>query len=275
MDYIEVNFTDFGDFDPEIAMAQLSEMGFESFTESESCIQGYIREDNYNDILINGYLQKLKEKHGIVYNLQKIVAQNWNAIWESAYEAVTISGKCQVRAPFHSPLNGIQYDIVIEPKMSFGTAHHETTALMLELILIEDLIGKRVLDMGCGTGVLAILAHKMQAEKVVAIDNDEWAYANAIENMKKNGATSVTVIQGELSAIPLPEYDMIIANINRNVLLYDIPGYTRFLKQNGILLMSGFYEHDLDQIRLVSEQAGLHLVSHKVNNHWIGAKFAK
>jgi ribosomal protein L11 methyltransferase len=275
MDYFEVNISRFRDFDPEIAMAQLAEMGFESFTESESAIQGYIREDVFNETLIRQYLHQLHEEHGIIYDIKKIISQNWNAIWESAYEPVTIAGKCQVRAPFHSPMDGIEYDLVIEPKMSFGTGHHETTALMLDLILSEDLTGKRVLDMGCGTGVLAILAYKMNAKQVVAIDNDGWAYANAMENMKKNSAGSVLVIQGEVSSIPLPDYDLITANINRNVLLHDIPAYARFLKQDGILLISGFYEQDLDQILLVSEQAGLHYVNHKTNGNWVGAKFAK
>ena len=159
--------------------------------------------------------------------------------------------------------------------MSFGTAHHETTSLMLEMLLEQDLAGKRVLDMGCGTGVLAILAHKMKAKQVVAIDNDDWAFANASDNMEKNSATAVTVIQGDLSSIPLPAYDFIIANINRNVLLNDIPGYAGCLNPDGVLMMSGFYEQDLEQIRLVSEQSGMRYVSHKVNNHWVGAKFVK
>ncbi len=275
MDYIEISMTNFRDFDPEIVMAQLSGMDFESFTESETGIQCYIREDLYNESLITGYLNQLHDDHGVVSESRKIIAQNWNSIWESAYEPVTIAGKCQVRAPFHQQTGGIQYDIVIEPKMSFGTAHHETTSLMLEMLLEEDLSGKRVLDMGCGTGVLAILAHKMKAKQVVAIDNDDWAFANASDNMEKNSATSVTVIQGELSSIPLPAYDVIIANINRNVLLNDIPGYAGCLNPDGVLMMSGFYEQDLEQIRLVSEQAGLRYISHKVNNHWVGAKFVK
>jgi ribosomal protein L11 methyltransferase len=275
MDYFEVNLANFGDFDPEIAMAQLAGMGFESFMESESGFQGFIREDVFDEPLINGYLKQLHDNHGIISGLQKIVAQNWNAIWESAYEPVTIAGKCQVRAPFHPPVPGIQYDIVIEPKMSFGTAHHETTSLMLELLMMEDLSGKRILDMGCGTGVLAILAYKMHAKQVVAIDNDDWAFANARDNMEKNDSASVLVLQGDVTAIPLPEFDLVIANINRNVLLSDIPAYTRILNPGGILLLSGFYARDLEQIRSVAEQAGLRYFSHKSNNDWIGAKFVK
>ena len=275
MDYIEVSITNFTGFDPEIVIAQLADLGFESFTESESGIGGFIREDMYQEATVNTYLQKLHAEHGLKCVIQKIPAQNWNAIWESAYEPVVISGKCRVRAPFHDPLPGMQYDIEIEPRMSFGTAHHETTSLMLELLMLEEVEGKRVLDMGCGTGVLAILAHKMYADEVVAIDNDDWAYSNSLDNIEKNDAGEVKVIQGEAAAIPGPEYDLIIANINRNVLLNDIPAYADFLKNDGILLMSGFYEEDLGQIKIASEKAGLRYVSHKSDNRWVGAKFMK
>ena len=275
MDYIEVNITNLKGFDPEIAMAQMAELGFESFSESECAIQGFIREDYYHEKTITEYLQQKQEEHDIRYTIQKIPDQNWNAIWESAYEPVTIAGKCQVRAPFHKPLTGIQFDIVIEPKMSFGTAHHETTSLMMELLMMEDVKGKRVLDMGCGTGILAILALKMQAGQVVAVDNDDWAFANASENMKKNDAVAVKVIPGGISTVPLPQYDLILANINRNVLLTDIPAYAGFLKHRGILMLSGFYEADLDLIKDASAKAGLQYISHKADNEWVGAKFMK
>ncbi len=275
MDYFEVSISNFTGFDPEIVIAQLAGMDFESFTESESGIQCYIREDLYQVEPVNNYLNQLIEAHGLRYAVKKIPAQNWNAIWESEYEPVTIAGKCRVRAPFHPPLESITYDLVIEPRMSFGTAHHETTSLMLELLLLEEVKGKRVLDMGCGTGVIAILAHKMLAAQVVAIDNDDWAYSNALDNMEKNDALDVTVIQGEAGDIPLPEYDIIVANINRNVLLNDIHVYAGFLKPSGVLLVSGFYEQDLDQIISASETAGLRYVSHKSDNKWVGARFVK
>ncbi|MCX6267199.1 MAG: 50S ribosomal protein L11 methyltransferase [Bacteroidetes bacterium] len=275
MDYLQVSISGFTGFEPEIVIAQLAELGFESFTETESGIQGFIREDMYQEIPVSIYLQEIFEAHGLSHSIQKIAAQNWNALWESAYEPVVIAGKCRVRAPFHAADTGIQYEIIIEPRMSFGTAHHETTSLMLELLMQEDVKGKRVLDMGCGTGVLAILANKMQAAQVVAIDNDEWAYSNAVDNMEKNGSPDVIVIQGEAGAIPGPDYDLIIANINRNVLLRDIPVYAAYLKEHGVLLMSGFYEQDLDQITVASEQPGLHYVSHQSDNKWVGAKFVK
>jgi ribosomal protein L11 methyltransferase len=275
MDYIEVTITNFAGFDPEIVIAQLAGLGFESFTEMDSGIQGFIREDMYQEAPVAAYLAQMHDEHGMLYTFQKIAAQNWNAIWESEYEPVTISGKCRVRAPFHAPADDMTYDIVIEPRMSFGTAHHETTSLMLGLLMMEEVKGKRVLDMGCGTGVLAILAHKMQAYSVVAIDNDDWAFANALDNMEKNDATEVTVIQGDIHAIPLPGYDIIVANINRNVLLQDIPGYTEFLNNHGTLLMSGFYEQDLDHIRDVAEKSGLRYIGHKTDNKWVGVKFEK
>ena len=275
MDYIEVSITNFSGFDPEIVMAQLAELGFESFTETEPGIQGFIREDMYREIPVGAYLKQVCDEHGLQCSFRTIAAQNWNAIWESEYEPVVIAGKCRVRAPFHAPSDGMPYEIVIEPRMSFGTAHHETTSLMLDLLMTEEVKGKRVLDMGCGTGVLAILASKMQAAEVVAIDNDDWAYSNALDNMEKNDAPAVTVIRGEAGAIPRPGYDLIIANINRNVLLNDIPVYAGFLMEPGVLLMSGFYEQDLDQIRAAAENAGLRYANHKSDNNWVGAKFVK
>ena len=275
MDYIELNITSIRDIDPEIILAQLAELGFESFSESENILQGYVREDVYDEQAVASYLASLKVSHDLEFAFQRIPEQNWNALWESAYEPVTIRGKCQVRAPFHPPVPGIEYDLVIEPRMSFGTAHHETTSLMLELMMEEEIAGKDVLDMGCGTGVLAILAFKMQAARVVAIDNDEWAFSNALDNVAVNGAAAIRVIRGEVDGILLPGYDLIVANINRNVLLKDIPGYSGFLNGKGVLLLSGFYEQDLEMISEVAAGAGLHYVTHKSANHWVGARFMK
>ena len=275
MGYTEVSITGLRDFDPEIIIAQLGELGFESFAENEVGLQAYVPDELFVESEVTEYLENLKQSVGIGYEVQKIADRNWNAEWESAYEPVTISGQCLVRAPFHETIPGIQFDIVIEPKMSFGTAHHETTSLMLEMILKENLDGKRLLDMGCGTGVLAILAKLKNADSVVAIDTDEWAYENAVENVKRNGCESITVIRGDVDSVPLPEYDVIIANINRNVLLADIPKYSEFLYEEGALFLSGFYESDMEQINEVAITAGLHLVGYRTENNWVGVKYSK
>jgi ribosomal protein L11 methyltransferase len=256
-------------------MAQLAELGFESFTENDDGIQGFVPVDLFNEDEVNSWLQKYAATSGIFYRTEKIKAQNWNAIWESGYEPVVIGGKCMVRAPFHEPVPGMTYDLVIEPRMSFGTAHHETTSLMIGMLMEEEIAGKRVLDMGCGTAVLAILAFKMDARSVVAIDNDEWAYDNALDNIVRNNATPVLVLLGDASAISAPDYDVIIANINRNILLRDIPVYVQYLSPRGVLYLSGFYEDDLEAVSAAASMAGLKYVKHMVNNRWVGVKYSK
>jgi len=273
MEYIEYTLTGFGPVDPEIVMAQLAALGFDSFTESADGIQAYIPRPLFNPQEVEDYLVGLKNDSGIGYTSLIIPDQNWNAVWESAYEPVIVGGICMIRAPFHPPVAGMTYDIVIEPKMSFGTAHHATTAMMIELLMAEKLTGCQVLDMGCGTGVLAILAHKMGARQVIAMDNDDWAYRNACENALTNGADSVEVIQGDATAIPGDDYDLIVANINRNVLLHDIPFYVQALRQGGTLLMSGFYEDDLPAIRELASLSGAGYASHRLCDQWVGVKF--
>jgi ribosomal protein L11 methyltransferase len=250
-------------------------MGFESFTESEDGIQGYISVVSYPEQAVQEYLNELQATRGIRFSIVRIESRNWNEVWESGFEPVTIAGKCRVRAPFHPPATEVEYDLVIEPRMSFGTAHHETTALMLELLMDEAVQGKRVLDMGCGTGVLAILARKMGATEVVAIDNDEWAFSNALDNVEKNAVAEILVMMGDSAIIPPPEYDLILANINRNVLLEDIPRYCSSLRAGGTLLLSGFYTEDLALIRDTAEGAGLHYLRHRTENNWVAAKFVK
>lgn len=254
-------------------MAHLAELGFESFTETEDGIQGFIPVDQYDEVTVKGWLQKQSADSGIFFRTERVKAQNWNAIWESAYEPVLIEERCMVRAPFHAPIPGVEFDLIIEPRMSFGTAHHETTSLMIAMLMLEDVAGKRMLDMGCGTAVLAILAFKMGARSVVAIDNDEWAYANALDNIVRNDAVSIEVFQGDATTISAPPFDIIVANINRNILVQDIAVYARNLVAGGTLLMSGFYEEDLLPIRSAAIACGLTYVTHRVKNSWTGVKF--
>ncbi|HSW67469.1 MAG TPA: 50S ribosomal protein L11 methyltransferase [Bacteroidales bacterium] len=200
--------------------------------------------------------------------------ENWNILWESNYEPVTVAGKCLVRAPFHPQMPGFAYEITILPKMAFGTAHHATTKLMIGLLLQSQPTGKKVLDIGCGTGVLAILASMMGATIVTAIDNDEWAVKNAIENNELNG-TNVEVLAGDASAIPATDYDLIMANINRNVLLEDFGNYISHLNRSGKIFLSGFYEEDIVVIKDEAARYGFMCESKHSLDDWFAIVFVK
>jgi len=205
--------------------------------------------------------------------VHRLTEKNWNESWERSYEPVIISGKCMVRAPFHEPALGIEYDLIIEPRMAFGTAHHETTVMMIELMLHESLSGMMVLDMGCGTGVLAILASKMGAAVVYAVDVDEWAINNTRDNLVKNNTPEIIVIQGGTGMIPPFSFDLILANINRNVLMADIPVYCTSLAPDGKLMMSGFLTEDLEKIISRTEEYGKKIIKHQEKNHWQAVVF--
>lgn len=272
MDYIEVSFA----FDEasaeqrEIIVALLGYIDFESFTDSRNGIQAYIAEPLFNEELMNETLSSLDLKFTYKYNLIK--AQNWNAEWEKSFEPIYIDNRCQIRAPFHKRKENIEYDLVIEPKMSFGTGHHETTGLMVRTMLDIDFNGKTVLDMGCGTGVLAILASKRNAKSVTAIDIDSWAYENTLENIERNNTSNIITKQGDASLLMGEKFDVILANINRNILLSDMSIYVGCLPNNGHLVLSGFYSQDLTVILDKAQQIGLKYESHIENNNWIAVK---
>lgn len=253
-------------------MAALLGMGCDSFMETESQLIAYIESGLFN---MSRLRKTLKPFAGsvVVEKTEELPDQNWNAIWESNYEPVLIGTRCIVRAPFHAKPAGIEYDILIQPKMSFGTAHHSTTFLMLNMILESDFSNKRVLDMGSGTGVLAILASKKGAAAVTAIDNDEWAYNNATENCHLNHIKNIDVIFGDASSIPAGGFDVILANINRNILLADMHIYSEHLNEGGIVFLSGFYENDLAMINDEAGKCGWKYVAHKFHNEWVAAVF--
>ena len=260
----------------EILAALLGEIGCDSFMEWEEGLLAYIPEKDFSESELKKIA--LPEESGIEwsYTVNRMEDKDWNAEWESHYEPVWIDGRCHIHAPFHSPAPEAEFDIVIEPKMSFGTAHHETTAQMISYLLDEDCGGRSVLDMGAGTGVLAILAHLRGAAPVTAIDIDEWAYSNMQENALLNGADEIRCIMGDAGAIPDEQYDIILANINRNILLQDIPAYTAHLHSGGALLLSGFYEgDDLQAIRSEAERNGLTYASHRSENRWVAARFER
>ncbi|AWL78221.1 50S ribosomal protein L11 methyltransferase [Capnocytophaga canimorsus] len=273
--YIEYDFviTPLGEA-CEILVAELAEFGFESFVDSENGILAYVQEkDWYPEILNDIYI--LKNPEFKISYTQKLIKQvNWNEQWEKNFNPITVNEQITVRAPFHEKTN-TPFDIVIEPKMSFGTGHHETTHMMLEFLLNTQLLGKKVLDMGCGTGVLAIMAAKKGATDVTAIDIDTWCYENAQENIQRNETEFIKVLLGDATLLNDQNFDVIIANINRNILLEDIPIYVESLSEGGTLFLSGFYQEDIPAIAEKCSQKGLTFVQKLERNHWVALQFNK
>ncbi len=259
----------------EIVMVELGELGFESFVDTEDGMLAYIQASVFDEKRINE-MQIIKQNPSLVsYTFQLMEDKNWNEVWESNYEPVVIANRCGIRAPFHPENKDVEFDLVIMPKMSFGTAHHETTSNMIELLLEEDLQNKSVLDMGCGTSVLAILAAKRGAKYVVAIDNDEWAYNNSLENIEKNNEPEINVLLGDASLLTAMNFDVIIANINRNILLNDIYTYAPALNTKGVLLMSGFYEQDIPAIKQECAKYDIGFDRYISKNNWVAIRFTK
>lgn len=263
----------------EIFTSMMADAGCDSFMdgEGEDDLLCYIPEKDYNESAI----KEIVEDHGfsdvkVAWSVQEMPDKDWNAEWEANYTPVMIADRCYVRAPFHPACQDAEYEIIIEPKMSFGTAKHATTYQMAEYVLETDVKGKALLDMGAGTGVLAILAHMRGANPVTAIDIDEWAYRNGLENVEHNHCPEVKVLLGDASILGDEKYDIILANINRNILLNDIPTYVGCLNEHGLLFMSGFYDgKDLEAIKECCEKNGMQYVSHKVKDQWVAAKFCK
>lgn len=258
----------------EILIAELGYLGFESFVENDDGITAYIPEEEYEeDLLANVHILQ-SEDFKITYDQQEIERVNWNEEWEKNFTPILVDEHCSVRAPFHEKPD-VEFDIIIEPKMSFGTGHHATTHMMIQHILKNDWEGKSVLDMGCGTGVLAILAAMKGAKTIDAIDIDNWCYLNTLENISRNDCEHINVEEGGAELLEGREYDMILANINRNILLRDLPEYEKCLKPDGNLFLSGFYKGDLAAIEKACEKLGLDFVENFERNDWIAAKFSR
>ena len=224
----------------EILLAELSQLSFETFIEEPNYIKAYVLEDNYNFDFKSSVIFNNPD-FNVSYTRKRIKQENWNLKWEENFQPVKVSKDCIVRSSFHQIDKTYKYDLIINPKMSFGTGHHETTLLMLKKILQLNLNSKNVLDMGCGTGVLSILASKMGAKNVLAIDIDKWAYENTLENIGKNNCQNIKVMLDGFSAIGNNQFHIICANINRNVLLKELDIFHSVLFKNGLLLLSGFY----------------------------------
>lgn len=256
----------------DILIAELGEAGFESFVEEENAVLAYIQKEDWSPDILCPVNILSNPRFEIDYEYKEIEQENWNITWEQNFQPILIDDRCRVRAPFHEPVD-VLYDIVIEPKMSFGTGHHETTHMMLQHILQLEFTGKTVLDMGSGTGVLAILSAMRGATAVDAIDIDNWCYLNAKENVARNHMDFIAVEEGDVSLIKGKKYDVIIANINRNILLADIPLYVDALRKKGILLVSGFYTEDLDMISRKCKDEGLKFEKNLERNNWVAAKY--
>ena len=267
MEYLKFSFS----VDPvipgnEVLIAYLGDMGFESFTENEKGFEAFIQKNDFK----NEMLPVINEFEGLYFSIvrEDIPSQNWNTEWEKNFSPVEVEDKILIRAPFHPKSSTSALEIVIMPKMSFGTGHHDTTWLMCRNIFQLKLSGKSFLDMGCGTGVLAILGKKLGAERVLGIDIDDWSIENAKENCEVNEVSEIEILKGDSSLLVTEKFDVIAANINRNVLMNDIPVYSSVLNNSGTLLLSGFFETDFTKLISLAENKGLELVKSESRNSW-------
>lgn len=251
---------------------------YDSFEEKKDGLKAYVPTDNFDEQFLHDTIDDLKSMDSdlrVEYTVTDLADKDYNEEWERQHQPVLVDGFCWVRAPFHPHRDDVKYEIEIEPKMSFGTAHHATTYLMLSLLEQQNVQGMRVLDMGSGTGVLAILAAKKGAAYVEAIDVDEWAYRNAQENFERNGV-SVNALLGDASLLTKDKhFDLVLANINRNILLKDMESYAAVLNPGGTLMLSGFYEHDVQSLQDKAETLGLRLVQQRSRNEWTALKLTK
>lgn len=259
----------------DVLIAQLSELNYESFVENENGFCAYIQEENFDESLLEQTFSELNEFFKIDYSIKVIPQQNWNKEWESSFQPIEVEGKCYIRAPFHDPKPGFKYDVIIEPKMSFGTGHHNTTQLMIGKLMLLNVKNKSLLDMGCGTGVLAIVASMMGANPITAIDIDDWSFENTKENLEKNNINNVLVHKGDAQILQKKIFNTILANINKNVLLADMPIYVRSLENGGNLILSGFFETDVKELSDKASELGLKFEDMAVSEQWTMLHFIK
>jgi ribosomal protein L11 methyltransferase len=259
----------------DVLIAQLAELGYESFVETEKGFNAYIQEAEFNTQQLNLALSFYADFFKFDYSSNTIQQQNWNKEWENNFQPIDVKGKCYIRAPFHEAPKGYLYDVIIEPKMSFGTGHHSTTQLMIQKLMELDVKGKSLLDMGCGTGVLAIVASMMGADPITAVDIDEWSYENTIENCEKNKVKNVLVHKGNVQILAGRVFHSILANINKNVLLKDLNVYKEVLEKSGNLVISGFFETDMDELTAKANEHGLVLKDKVVQEQWAMLHFIK
>lgn len=277
MDYKKVNISisPFQEWLRDVLNAQLAEIGFESFVDTENGMEAFIPENTFDLTRLNAIFSEHKENFTFTFSSEIIADQNWNEVWEKNYFNPLLIKNCLIRAPFHKNFPKAAYEIIIEPNMAFGTGNHETTSLMIEMILNLDIKGKLVLDMGCGTGILGILASMKGAKSITAIDIDEWSVDGTRKNAALNNITNLTIKSGDASLLKSEMYNIIFANIHKNVLISDLEKYTQVLKNEGILILSGFYTKDIPEIKLKAESLGLQDAGFLTKNNWVAHRFKK
>ncbi len=278
MDYVEVTAL----VDPpqpwsDLLITELAEIGFESFEENLRGFKAYIPSADFDEEKLKALNLHEEEAKNVQFSfsIKKIDNENWNQVWESNFEPVDVDNQCYIRAPFHQPKPDYPYEIIIEPKMSFGTGHHETTTLMVSWMLETDFKGKQVLDIGCGTGILAILAAKKGADTVLAIDNYPYAWENTLENVARNNTPNIRVKLGDATLLGIETFDIILANITRNVLMEDMEKFVSVLKTGGELYISGFFADDMKEITDKAVTYGVRAMAHKQNKEWVAVKLCR
>lgn len=278
MKYFEVTFTilPYSETASDVLSALTAEIGFESFVECEGGMQAYVQQSLFDEAALKAILSDFPMPDTqITYTITEPEDKNWNEEWEkNFFQPIIIGDRCVIHSTFHRDIPQAEYDIVINPQMAFGTGHHETTSLIIGELLDNDLQGKSLLDMGCGTSILAILARMRGAAPCTAVDIDEWCVRNSLENIELNGVDRISVFQGDASLLKDQEpFDVIIANINRNILLNDMKRYVSCMHPGSELYMSGFYVDDIPVIQAEAEHNGLRFVHHKEKNRWAAVKF--
>nr|WP_320021796.1 50S ribosomal protein L11 methyltransferase [uncultured Draconibacterium sp.] len=278
MDYQKINIqiTPFQEWLRDVLNAQLADIGFDSFVETETGFDAFIPATAYSEESLNTVLETFSGDFSFEVESEFIPDQNWNEEWEKKYfNPLVIGDECMIRAPFHTEYPEAKYEIVIEPNMAFGTGNHETTATIIESILQNDLTGKTILDMGCGTGILSILASMKGATQITAIDIDKWSYEGTCENAALNNITNIDAKLGDASLLGNEKYDLIFANIHKNVLLNDMEAYYNVLNNGGTLIMSGFYTEDIEDIKTKAKSLRMKDAGFVEKNNWVAHSFTK
>lgn len=275
-EYLEIDFTITpAEGGRDIMLALLDNLGYDSFEETPKGLKAYILEKDFNESELKELFIFQSDEYEVTYTTDKLENKNWNEEWETNYQPIFIDDQIHIRAPFHEAKPEYPIELLITPKMSFGTGHHQTTRLVSRLMLQMDLKDKKVLDMGTGTGVLAILAEKCGAKEIEAIDNFEWAAENTAENAEANNCKNITALHGDATLLPGKSFEIVLANINRNVLMEDMKSYVDTLPSGGHLLISGFFEHDFEMLNDKATECGTTLVNKIKEDRWMACHYQK